>query len=301
MDGPRDITDEFDDDALRASIQKADKDGQWRDAAQSAFVDPKLEALRKQLSEPARETYTARRMRELQKQSAPAAAKSAPQNPQDARAREQAALESVFADADEGAQTDGWRAPAAQTTGNEAAELEGLAATGPRPSAQAPTPNAAPAPKTAAVKPAAAAVPAPKTAVVKPAAAVVPAPKVTPARPQSSPLAAQLRLVIPGLLVFAAVALLQLGLTGWRYDLLLRVPVAGALAGLAWRKFDAGWLRSGAIGGAVHLLTFFATSLAWSTRDITANAFGLLAAVIGSCLVGWIRKANDGASKPGKS
>ena len=284
MDGPRDITDEFDDDALRASIQKADKDGQWRDGGQE-FQDPKLEALRKQLSEPARETYTARRMRELQKQSTPAAPK--PATPQDARAKEQAALESVFADAGQGAQADSWRAPAAprpQATVNAPpAQLAGLAATGPTPSA--------PTQKTAA--------PAQKTTVVKPAAAATVATKVTGARPKSSQLAAQLRLVAPGLLVFAPVALLQVMLGGWRFDLLLRVPVAGALAGLAWRKFDAGWLRAGAIGGGAHLLTFFLTSIAWSTRDITANAFGLLAAVIGSCLVGWIRKANVGASTPG--
>lgn len=261
MESPRDITDEFDDDALRASIQKADKDGEWRDPGQG-FQDPKLEALRKQLSEPTRETYTARRMRELQEHSTKAAPKVA--TPQDARAQEQAKLESVFAE------------PTSRPTVNAAAnQLAGLAATGPAPRAPAP---------------------AQKTAVVNPAVAATAAPKTTPARPEATPLAAQLRLVMPALVVFGSAALLQLMLAGWRYDIPLRVPVAGAIAAVAWHKFGAGWLRGGAVGGAVHLLTFFLTSLAWSTRDITANAGGLLAAVIGSCVVGMIRKANSGTS-----
>lgn len=65
MTGPGDITDEFDDDALRASIERADTAGEWRDTA--GFVDPKLAAIEKKLAEPepANADYAERRRREL--------------------------------------------------------------------------------------------------------------------------------------------------------------------------------------------------------------------------------------------
>ncbi|MBL8730027.1 MAG: hypothetical protein JNM25_16500 [Planctomycetes bacterium] len=76
MDAPGDISDEFDDDALRSSIEKADQEGQWRDSA-TGFVDPKLETIKKQLAQPERASYTERRMRELQQQAAAKAAAEA--------------------------------------------------------------------------------------------------------------------------------------------------------------------------------------------------------------------------------
>lgn len=76
MDAPGDISDEFDDDTLRASIEKADQQGQWRDAT-AAFQDPKLETIKKRLSEPERANYKERRLRELQAQAAAKAAAEA--------------------------------------------------------------------------------------------------------------------------------------------------------------------------------------------------------------------------------
>lgn len=87
MDTPGDITDTFDDDSLRESIEKAETKGQWRDAT-STFVDPKLEKLKKQLSEPDRADYAERRRRDLQRRAeadavarAPAAPTQAPKLP----------------------------------------------------------------------------------------------------------------------------------------------------------------------------------------------------------------------------
>ena len=68
MDPKGDITDEFDDDSLRASIEKADRSGMWRDP--TGFIDPKLEQLRRQLAEPERADYAERRRRDLQRKAA---------------------------------------------------------------------------------------------------------------------------------------------------------------------------------------------------------------------------------------
>ena len=72
---PGDISDEFDDDALRETIERAESAGEWRDA-DSGFVDPKLAAIEKQLAEPEREAtdYAERRRRELQRRAAAALA-----------------------------------------------------------------------------------------------------------------------------------------------------------------------------------------------------------------------------------
>lgn len=76
MDAPGDISDEFDDEALRSSIERADQQGQWRDGA-GGFVDPKLETIKKQLTEPERASYAQRRLRDLQEQAAAKAAADA--------------------------------------------------------------------------------------------------------------------------------------------------------------------------------------------------------------------------------
>lgn len=71
MSAPGDITDEFDDDALRETIERAEAAGEWRDGS-TGFVDPKLAAIEKQLAEPELELadYAERRRRELQRRAA---------------------------------------------------------------------------------------------------------------------------------------------------------------------------------------------------------------------------------------
>lgn len=64
-----DITDEFDDDSLRRSIESADKSGEWRNDG-ARFEDPKLKALAKQLAEAPRASYTERRLAELDRRAA---------------------------------------------------------------------------------------------------------------------------------------------------------------------------------------------------------------------------------------
>jgi hypothetical protein len=61
-----DITDAFDDDELKSSIEKADKRGQWRDET-AAFDDPKVRELARKLAQAPRENYTERRLLELQR------------------------------------------------------------------------------------------------------------------------------------------------------------------------------------------------------------------------------------------
>lgn len=80
MATPGDITDEFDDDELRRSIETADKDGQWRDT-DARFVDPKIEQLKKQLAEVPRTNYTERRFAELDRRMAERAARLARSRP----------------------------------------------------------------------------------------------------------------------------------------------------------------------------------------------------------------------------
>lgn len=66
MDPKDDITDAFDDDELRSSIESADRAGQWRDG-DAKFVDPKLMAIAEQLSHPPHTTYIERRFAELER------------------------------------------------------------------------------------------------------------------------------------------------------------------------------------------------------------------------------------------
>jgi len=66
--GTQDITDEFDDDELRESIETASKKGSWKNDA--TFEDPKLLEITKQLASTPRETYAERRLRELQDKAA---------------------------------------------------------------------------------------------------------------------------------------------------------------------------------------------------------------------------------------
>ncbi len=66
MEQKGDITDAFDDDTLRHSIEKADQTGVWREST-GTFSDPKLEEIRKQLAEPERLDYAERRRRDLQR------------------------------------------------------------------------------------------------------------------------------------------------------------------------------------------------------------------------------------------
>lgn len=79
-----DITDEFDDDSLKRSIESATKDGRWKDD-NAAFVDPKLREIEQKLATVPSESYTERRLRELQQRVArkeqKAATRAAGKNP----------------------------------------------------------------------------------------------------------------------------------------------------------------------------------------------------------------------------
>lgn len=63
-----DITDEFDDDALRQSIETASTKGTWQNEA--GFEDPKLKDIAQKLATAPIENYAERRLRELQERAA---------------------------------------------------------------------------------------------------------------------------------------------------------------------------------------------------------------------------------------
>ena len=64
-----DITDEFDDDSLKQSIESANQAGQWKDDG-ATFADPKLRDIATKLATVPSESYTERRLRELQERTA---------------------------------------------------------------------------------------------------------------------------------------------------------------------------------------------------------------------------------------
>lgn len=68
MSKPGDITDEFDDDALRQSIETASTKGTWKNDA--GFEDPKLKEIAQKLATAPIENYAERRLRELQERAA---------------------------------------------------------------------------------------------------------------------------------------------------------------------------------------------------------------------------------------
>ena len=102
-----DITDAFDDDDLRASIESADKSGQWRDQT-AAFADPKVQELAQKLARAPSENYTERRLQELQRR---IAAKEASVQPTKSTVfgDQILPLEKAFPDAPS---PDDWREPA---------------------------------------------------------------------------------------------------------------------------------------------------------------------------------------------
>ncbi|MGB3968302.1 MAG: hypothetical protein WBO45_16320, partial [Planctomycetota bacterium] len=77
MPGKDDLVDAFDDDNLRRSIEAAEGKGPWRDD-DATFVDPKLQALAEQLAHAPRQTYTERRLAELDRRAAKKAVPVAP-------------------------------------------------------------------------------------------------------------------------------------------------------------------------------------------------------------------------------
>jgi hypothetical protein len=68
MGTPSDITDEFDDESLRRSIEQASTTGTWRNDA--GFEDPKLKEIAQKLATAPIENYAERRLRELQERAA---------------------------------------------------------------------------------------------------------------------------------------------------------------------------------------------------------------------------------------
>lgn len=234
MDVPGDITDEFDDDSLRLSIERADQEGEWRDNA-SGFVDPKLETIKKQLEEPERANYVQRRLRELQQEAAERAAASAALEIGDSAG---APLEDPFAR--------DWRGAVVPSDLPAAGD-------GPPP------------------------LPAEPSYVISDRSAY--------------PVLSHLRPLLAGLCVFVPIGAVHVVVTGWHNDVLVRVLLASAIAGIAWWKLDVGRFRAALVGTVVHLLAFFVSADGWGGYQVLANSIGFVIAAIGSLLVGSLRES----------
>lgn len=244
MDAPGDISDEFDDDTLKTSIERADHEGQWRDSS-TGFVDPKLETLKKQLAEPERASYTERRMRELQQQAARKAADAAA-----AAAAAEAAIEAETTAFGQPSPID-WRETVVASPVGTGIE---------------PTPSG------------------PRTVVADPS--------YVSSNRSVHPVWSNLQPIVSGLCVFAPIAALQVLLTGWHYDLLLRTLVASGVAGFLWQQFDVERFRAALIGVAVHLLAFFVTASSWGAYELIGNSVGFVIALLGSLVVGTLRESH---------
>ena len=93
--------------------------------------------------------------------------------------------------------------------------------------------------------------------------------------------------------MFVPIAVVQFVLLGWSVALPLRTLAAAMLSGWLWRTLDAERFRAAAIGIGVHALAFFATSMAWTTYALIANAVGFVIALIGSLVVGSLRESRN--------
>ena len=258
MDPTGDITDEFDDDSLRSSIENAKAAGQWRDNAPD-FVDPKLETIKKQLAEPERANYAERRLRELQRQ---AAARTPPPP-----------------------------APGRQQKPEKVAAPAGLDWSSVEPSKFQPTNG----PDTAGrTEPQLAAEPPRKAETTPPLPAPVEEPRYVVPGAASHPALQLFGPLLVGPCVFGPVAALHMAFVGWRYDLLARAIAASVLMGLAWKMFDADRFRGASIGVGIHLILFFATAASWSTREVAGNSVGFVVTLLVSCLLGTVNEIRTG-------
>ena len=261
MDPTGDITDELaDDDDLRRSLETA-ADGQWA-ANQAQFVDPKYEAIRKQLAEVPRTNYNERRLIDLQRRAEANATTDAAAQAAAEAAAARAALAAAAATAAKAATTD-WRdalvpshreaAPANHAVDGPLAELPRLEAFEPR----AHDEPELPAELRQRI---------PRTAVVDYALSVLSA-----------------------VCVFGPVGLVHGGIMGWTLRVLWNSIGASLIAGFAWSFLDAGRFRAGMTGLAAYLIAF-TTGGGDVDGALMATFFGSLIALLGSGIVGLVRE-----------
>lgn len=262
MDPSGDIHDAFDDDLLRESIEKADRAGQWRDAAAN-FVDPKLEQLKKQLTEPERADYAERRRRDLQRRALGEPIPTAP--PQKAPVATQVVAPDPFA------------------------------ADGPyRPGALVPPPPIDTGPvdwrETVVKNPARPPAAEPEQDVFDHLQRRIAANAAVRHNETAQPLLGYSRQLASGFAVFVPITFVLVLVAGARIDLVVRGIVASLLGGIGWNEFQAGRRTATAIGCGVYSLAFLTTPNPFTGRDLVANLVGLSLTAFGSAFVGHLRE-----------
>lgn len=259
MPEPGDITDQFDDDALRRSIEGADRDGEWRDPT-AKFEDPKLVRLARQLAEAPRASYAERRLRELERRAAektaqatkPAAAQPAP----------------TFVES-----------PSAATS---------PATPSPRDSSDTWQPSPQPAPAATATPSA----PPPEldlqTAADDPLAR----------RQWAAHARGLVGSLGSAFAVFGLGLLIQVAIAGWTPQVGGRTAIASIVAGLAWHCLRAGRFRAATIGVVIHLVAFGDTSSGATGEQLFGTFLATMVVLFASGAVGLLRETNDSSPRP---
>lgn len=249
-----DITDQFDDDALRRSIESAEKSGTWRDPTAN-FDDPKLKELARQLAEAPRASYAERRLQELDRRAAEKA--KAATRPTEARS------------------TPTFTEPPAKFTDPATNAGPGTADSWRQTLMQAP--EAPPAP--------------PPELELEPAAE--PEMDGPLARLQAAANSrALITSLASAALVFGLGLLVQVGISGWTPHLGVRVALAAGAAGVAWHWFGVGRFRAAVIGAAAHMAAFGSASGEATGEQMFATFLASMVVLFGPGAVGLMREAN---------
>ena len=250
-----DITDEFDDDALRQSIETASTKGTWKNDA--GFEDPKLKGIAQKLATAPIENYAERRLRELQERAARKEQSLAkPVEPT------RFAEEPLFRE-----DPDEWRERVVPTA-------PPAAAPSPRPSAGQPTVGNGQAPT-------------PPARMAK--GALPHAPSLATA------LRSWLRPLGAAAVTFGLGAAALGAVTDWAQAIVWRAAVAAVLAGVAWRQLELGRFGAAATAAGLFFFAFGTSSAIGNPSHQFGLFLGVLVATVGGFLTGFAGEARRAA------
>tara|TARA_R110002072_G_scaffold67163_4_gene165152 strand:- start:26243 stop:27049 length:807 start_codon:yes stop_codon:yes gene_type:complete len=260
MDPNGDISDTFDDEDWVEPIESGKK-GPWNDDS-AVFEDPKLANLKKSITEPQQTDYQQRRLQELQKRGVKGkAGKQAPPTPV---AAPDSDLNTMW-----GEPTPVWDDSGTLTTAATEGEWRDRR-----------SPDNVPDPDS-------------------PGSAIVHARRITdriapeelPEEEPDAPVATSFVIsyvpsILAAIVVFVAVTIVHGLLVGWQIDLLYRGLAAMVVAGILWRRFQAGRLRAMVIAAATYGVLFVPSDRLDEPQNLFAVFLGLLIALAGAGMIG---------------
>lgn len=269
MDPDGDISDAFDDEALQNSIA-AGQQGPWG-TDEEQFVDPKLQELAKQLKEPPKLDYKARRLEEMQKR-----AMSRGAQPKKKDGGKDSTEETAADDADWG---DGlsWTEDGTGQAG-EATSME-PAATSAEDSTAASESDA----ETESTAPLLVRNKSRRKAL-------------SPDVPELGLIGTYAPTLIAAALVFAAATAVHGLLDSWRLELAYRAGGAILVTATLWRGLQSDRMRAMAIGAIVYSLAFAPSPRFGAPETAAPLLLGLMIVVAGSGLIG-LQKDEFGAHR----